>query len=250
MEVIVARSTESAVKLASTIMADAIRAKPNLVLGLASGRTMEAVYVELARMHRQEYLDFSLVRTFNLDEYIGLGPDHRNSYRYYMNYNLFNNVNIDKRNTHLPNGLAEDTELESAMYDQAIKEAGGIDIQLLGIGRDGHIGFNEPLSSLASRTRAKCLTPETIEQNSPLFEHPEDMPRRAFTMGIKSIMQARNILLIVNGEAKADILCRALTGPVTPDVPASVLQLHPSVTVVGDAAALSKLVEAGVKVLD
>ena len=241
MEVIVARSTESAVKLASTIMADAIRAKPNLVLGLASGRTMEAVYVELARMHRQEYLDFSLVRTFNLDEYIGLGPDHRNSYRYYMNYNLFNNVNIDKRNTHLPNGLAEDTELESVQYDQAIREAGGIDIQLLGIGRDGHIGFNEPLSSLASRTRAKCLTPQTIEQNSPLFEHPEDMPRRAFTMGVGTILEARNILMLVTGESKADVVAQAVEGPVTSMITASALQLHPHVIVVADEAAAAKL---------
>jgi len=241
MEVIVSRSTESAVKLAATILADGIRAKPNLVLGLATGRTMEAVYVELARMHRQEYLDFSLVPTFNLDEYIGLGPDNRNSYRYYMNYNLFNNVNIDKRNTHLPNGLAEDVEAEGERYDQAIRESGGVDIQLLGLGRDGHIGFNEPLSSLASRTRAKSLTPETIEQNSPLFEHPEDMPRRAFTMGVGTILEARNILMLVTGKEKADILAQAVEGPITSMITASALQMHPHVVVVTDEEAGAKL---------
>ena len=202
MEVIIARSTECAVKLASTIMADAIRAKPNLVLGLASGRTMEAVYVELARMHRQEYLDFSLVRTFNLDEYIGLGPDHRNSYRYYMNYNLFNNVNIDKRNTHLPDGLAEDTDLESAQYDQAIRDAGGIDIQLLGIGRDGHIGFNEPNTSFRKGTHIIELKESTRIANSRFFSSLEEVPKSAITVGIHTSMNAKRIILIANGKEK------------------------------------------------
>lgn len=192
-------------------------------------------------MHRQEYLDFSLARTFNLDEYIGLGPDNCNSHRYYMNYHLFNNVNIDKRNTFFPDGLAVDQEAEGLRYDMAIKETGGIDVQLLGLGRDGHIGFNEPLSSLASRTRPKALTPETIEQNSSLFEHPEDMPRRAYTMGVGTILEARNILMLVTGQAKAEILAKAVEGPVTSMITASALQLHPRAVVVTDEEAASAL---------
>ena len=234
MEVIIRPTTESAVKLTATIIADALRAKPNAVLGLATGRTMETVYGELGRMHRQEYLDFSLARSFNLDEYIGLGPDNKNSYRYYMNYHLFNNI-------HLPNGLAEDVEGEGDRYEQAIREAGGIDIQLLGIGRDGHIGFNEPLSSLASRTRAKSLTPETYEQNSPLFDRPEDMPKRAFTMGVGTILDARNILMLVTGQEKAQILAAAVEGPVTSMISATALQLHPHAVVIVDEEAGAQL---------
>lgn len=241
MEVIIRPTTASAVKLTATILANALRAKPNAVLGLATGRTMEAVYAELAQMYRNEYLDFSLARTFNLDEYIGLGPENKNSYRYYMNYQLFNNINIDKRNTHLPNGLADDIETEGERYEQAIREAGGIDIQLLGIGRDGHIGFNEPLSSLASRTRAKSLTPETYAQNSPLFERPEDMPKRALTMGVGTILDSRNILMLVTGREKAEILAAAVEGPVTSMISASALQLHPHAVVVVDEEAGSAL---------
>jgi glucosamine-6-phosphate deaminase len=241
MEVIIRPTTASAVKLTATILANALRAKPNAVLGLATGRTMEAVYAELAQMYRNEYLDFSLARTFNLDEYIGLGPENKNSYRYYMNYQLFNNINIDKRNTHLPNGLAEDIETEGERYEQAIREAGGIDIQLLGIGRDGHIGFNEPLSSLASRTRAKSLTPETYAQNSPLFERPEDMPKRALTMGVGTILDSRNVLMLVTGREKAEILAAAVEGPVTSMISASALQLHPHAVVVVDEEAGSLL---------
>ncbi len=237
MEVVIRPTTESAVKLTATLIADALRAKPNICLGLATGRTMEAVYAELARMHRQEYLDFSLARSFNLDEYIGLGPDNKNSYRYYMNYHLFNNINIDKRNTCLPNGLTDDIEHEGERYEQAIRDAGGIDIQLLGIGRDGHIGFNEPLSSLASRTRAKALTPETFAQNSPLFDRPEDMPKRAFTMGVGTILDARNIIMLVTGSEKAKILAAAVEGPVTSMISATALQLHPRAVVVADEEA-------------
>ncbi|MBO5762445.1 MAG: glucosamine-6-phosphate deaminase [Lentisphaeria bacterium] len=241
MEVVIRPTTESAVKLTAAILADAVRAKPNLVLGLATGRTMEAVYAELAEMYRQEYLDFSLARSFNLDEYIGLGPDNKNSYRYYMNYHLFNNINIDKRNTCLPNGLTDDVEGEGERYEELIKAAGGIDIQLLGIGRDGHIGFNEPLSSLASRTRAKSLTPETFEQNSPLFDRPEDMPKRAFTMGVGTILDSRNLLLLATGEEKADIIAAAIEGPVSSMITASALQLHPHAVVILDEAAAAKL---------
>ncbi len=241
MEVIIRPTTESAVRLTAVLIADALRAKPNMVLGLATGRTMESVYAELARMYRQESLDFSLARSFNLDEYIGLGPDNKNSYRYYMNYHLFNNINIDKRNTNLPNGMSEDVENEGERYEAAIRDAGGIDLQLLGIGRDGHIGFNEPLSSLASRTRAKALTPETFAQNSPLFDRPEDMPKRALTMGVGTILDARNVLMLVTGAEKAEILAAAVEGPVTSMISATALQLHPHAVVVVDEEAAAYL---------
>jgi glucosamine-6-phosphate deaminase len=241
MEIVIRPTTASAVKLTAALLADALRAKPSITLGLATGRTMETVYSELARMYRQESLDFSLARTFNLDEYIGLGPEHKNSYRHYMNYHLFNNINIDKRNTFLPNGLAEDVEAEGRRYEEEIEAAGGIDIQLLGLGSDGHIGFNEPLSSLASRTRPKSLTPETIAQNSPLFDRPEDMPKRAFTMGVGTILDADNIIMLVTGKAKAEILARSVEGPITSMITASALQLHPSTVVIVDEDAASQL---------
>ncbi|MGE4301738.1 MAG: glucosamine-6-phosphate deaminase [Victivallaceae bacterium] len=241
MEVIIRPTTESAVKFTAKIMADALRANPEMVLGLATGRTMEAVYKELARMYREEGLDFSRCSSFNLDEYIGLAGDDKNSYRYYMNHHLFNNVNIDKARTNLPDGLAKDPVAEGERYEAAIKAAGGVDIQLLGIGRDGHIGFNEPLSSLNSRTRAKALTPETYHQNGPLFDKPEDMPMRAFTMGVGTIMDARRVLLLVTGDEKKEILKKAVEGPVTSMISATALQFHNRAVVVCDADAAALL---------
>lgn len=241
MEVIIRPNAESAVKLTAKLIADSLRAKPDTTIGLATGRTMEALYAELSRMNKEENLDFSLAKTFNLDEYIGLPAENVNSYRYYMNFHLFNNINIDKRNTHLPNGMADDDKAEAARYEEEIKHAGGIDIQLLGIGRDGHIGFNEPLSSLGSRTRAKALTPETYAQNSPLFENPEDMPKRAFTMGVGTIMDARRVFMLVTGAEKADIFAKAIEGPVTSMISATALQLHPNTVVVCDEAAAKNL---------
>lgn len=241
MEVIIRPDIESAVNLTARLIADSMRAKPDITLGLATGRTMEALYAELSRMHREEGLDFSLVKTFNLDEYIGLPAENVNSYRYYMNRHLFDNINIDKRNTHLPDGMAGDDKVESARYEGAIRHAGGIDIQLLGIGRDGHIGFNEPLSSLASRTRAKALTPETYAQNSPLFDNPADMPKRAFTMGVGTIMDARRVFLLVTGKEKAEIFAKAVEGPVTAMISATALQYHPNAVVICDEAAAELL---------
>lgn len=243
MEVIIQKTTEQAVELTAKIIAENIGIKPDFVLGLATGRTMEAVYAELSRMHREDNLDFSLCKTFNLDEYIGLPPEDKNSYRYYMNYHLFNRINIDKRNTHLPNGMAEDEIAEGKHYEDLIKRAGGIDLQLLGIGSDGHIGFNEPISALFSRTRAKSLTPATYAQNSPLFDNPEDMPKRAFTMGVGTIMEARRILMLVTGASKAEILAKAIEGPLTSMVTASAIQLHASCTVIVDEAAAADLKE-------
>src|SRR5690606_12524918 len=183
MEVIIRETAEQASALVAEIVARSIRARPSLVLGLATGRTMEHLYDELVRMHEAGEVDFSLVKTFNLDEYIGLPPEDKNSYLSYMNRQLFNRVNIDPRNTFLPNGMAENIEEECEQYERNIVESGGIDLQILGIGRSGHIGVNDPLSAMRSRTRAKALSPQTIEQNAPFFGGPENMPKRAITMG-------------------------------------------------------------------
>ena len=196
MEVIIRPTTEDAVELTAKIMADALAAKPDMTFGLATGRTMEALYAKLAQMHKEDGLDFSLAKSFNLDEYAGMAPEDVNSYRYYMNHHLFNNINIDIRNTHLPVGNAPDLAAECQKYEDDIVACGGLDLQLLGIGRSGHIGFNEPLSPFRSRTRAVGLTPTTYEQNSPLFENPEDMPKRALTMGVGTVLDAKRIVKI------------------------------------------------------
>ncbi len=241
MEVIIRPTKFDAAMLAARLLAKEIQEKPSAVLGLATGRTMECVYPKLVDFHRNEGLDFSLVRTFNLDEYIGLPPEDKNSYRHYMNHQLFDHVNIDLRNTFLPDGMAEDVDQACAQYEKKIREVGGIDIQLLGIGRSGHIGFNESLSALKSRTRAKALTPVTIEENSTLFDKPEDMPRRAITMGVGTILEAESIILLVTGNTKADILAKAVEGPITSMVSASAIQLHEHCHVICCAEAAKNL---------
>jgi glucosamine-6-phosphate deaminase len=242
MEVIIQPNEDAAARLVARIIARELHARPQLVLGLATGRTMEKVYDELARQHREEKLDFSLCRTFNLDEYIGLAPADPHSYRHYMNRHLFDRVNIDPRNTHLPNGTADDLRAECARYEAEIRDCGGIDLQLLGIGRSGHIGFNEPLSALRSRTREKALTPATIEQNAIYFGNdPAQVPRRALTMGVGTILDAQRIVMLVTGAEKADILAKAVEGPITAMVTGSVLQLHPYCTVVVDEPAAANL---------
>jgi glucosamine-6-phosphate deaminase len=243
MEIIIRENEAMATDLTARVIADSIRRKPKLVLGLATGRTMENLYARLVEEHTENGLDFSLCETFNLDEYVGLPPENPNSYRYYMNKHLFSKINIDIRNTHLPDGMAEDLVEAAERYEQLIIDAGGIDLQLLGIGRSGHIGFNEPLSALQSRTREKALTPVTIAQNSPLFDPPESMPKQAMTMGVGTILDAKRIIMLVTGEEKADILAKAVEGPVTSMISASALQLHPKCTVIVDEAAASKLVE-------
>src|SRR2546421_12244846 len=182
MEVIIQPNKEAAAALVARIIAHDLRANPHLVLGLATGVTMERVYRQLVSIQREQHLEFSLCCTFNLDEYVGLLPSDPNSYRHYMDEHLFRRVNIDPRNTHLPNGMAADLEAECQHYEGMIRRFGGIDLQLVGIGKAGHIGFNEPLSALRSRTRIKALTPTTIEQNAPLFGGPDNVPRRAITM--------------------------------------------------------------------
>ena len=241
MEVIIRPTAEAAADLVARLIARDLRANPHLVLGLATGRTMEAVYTRLVRLHRDHGLDFSLCSTFNLDEYVGLCASDRHSYRHYMNHLLFQQVNIDPRNTHLPDGAAADLEVECRNYEQRIRKFNGIDLQLLGIGRAGHIGFNEPLSALQSRTRVKALSPATLEQNAPLFRHPGDMPRRAITMGVGTILESRRCLLLATGEPKAHIIARAVEGPITAMISATALQLHRHCTVVVDEAAASRL---------
>ena len=241
MEVIIRADAEKAAWLVARIIAKELRANPHLVLGLATGRTMESVYRLLVQMRRKESLDFSLCRTFNLDEYVGLAEDDPHSYRHYMREHLFQHVNIDARNTYLPDGMAADLDAESARYEQLIAHAGGIDLQLLGIGRAGHLGFNEPLSALRSRTRVKALSPTTLEQNAPFFADAPEMPRRAITMGVGTILECRRCLLLATGAEKADIIAKAVEGPITSMISATALQLHPRCTVVVDESAAGRL---------
>lgn len=245
MEVIIRPTDNDAAQLTADLIGHALEARPDLVLGLATGRTMEGLYARLVRKHAEDGLDFSKATTFNLDEYIGLPPEDPNSYRSYMNHHLFDKINIDLENTHLPNGVAPDLDQECLDYEAKIAASGGIGVQLLGIGSTGHIGFNEPLSALRSRTRCKALTPGTIAQNSPLFDNPEDMPKRAMTMGVGTILDSERCIMLVTGEAKADIVAKAVEGPITSMISATALQLHPRCTVIVDEAAASKLENRG-----
>lgn len=241
METIIRPDKESACLLTARLIAAALRAKPALTLGLATGRTMERVYELLAGIHRAEQLDFSHCTTFNLDEYVGLSGNDETSYRFYMNKHLFSKININPAKTHLPDGKAADLEAECARYEEKITAAGGIDLQLLGIGQDGHIGFNEPLSALRSRTRVKSLTPSTIAQNFTPFGSPAAMPRRAITMGVGTILESRRCILLATGENKSGIIAKAIEGPITSMISASALQLHPHCTVILDEPAAMKL---------
>ncbi len=241
MEVIIKENDEEMSKEAAQIIRDAIHLKPNLVLGLATGSTPIGTYEELIRMHKAGELDFSKVVTFNLDEYVGLPPTHDQSYHYFMHEKLFNHINISPANVHVPSGVARDFGSYCQWYEDEIAKAGGVDVQVLGIGSDGHIGFNEPGSSLASRTSIVTLTEETIRDNSRFFESMEDVPRFAITMGVGTIMEAGLCLLLANGEKKADPVAALVEGPITSQVTASALQMHPNATVIIDEAAASKL---------
>ena len=226
---------------AAALIAAQVAEKPDCVLGLATGSTPIGAYRELVRRHLEEGLSFARVRSVNLDEYLGLAPGHCQSYRYFMQVNLFDHVDILPENTHVPNGLADDPEAEGARYDALIAALGGIDLQLLGLGHNGHIGFNEPGPSFVLPTHPVELTQSTINANSRLFASRDEVPKRAITMGIRGIMGARRVLVAVSGADKADAVASAFAGPVTPEVPASILQLHPDVVLAGDRAALSKL---------
>ncbi len=219
-------------KLGADIIADVIKSKSKPVLGLATGSSPVGIYQNLVEMNKAGKLDFANVTSVNLDEYLGLDGTHEQSYRYFMNDNLFNHVNIDKANTYVPNGLAADIDAECAAYDKRLQDFGGSDIQLLGIGLDGHIGFNEPDDCFTAETHSVELDPSTIEANARFFESKDMVPRKAVTMGMAGIMQSKKILLIANGAAKYDILMKAMKGKITPEVPASLLQIHPDVTVI------------------
>ena len=222
---------ELSFKGAALIAAQVIQ-KPDCVLGLATGSSPVGIYKNLVKWYQDGILDFSNVTSVNLDEYVGLKGDHPQSYRYFMQDNLFNHVNICPEKTHVPNGCAEDYAKECADYDQMIADMGGTDLQLLGIGLDGHIGFNEPCDHFVGATNLVDLHPSTIEANARFFNSADEVPKQAVTMGMTSIMRAKKILLIANGAAKKDVLLRACNGPITPQLPASLLQLHPDVTVI------------------
>jgi len=234
MEVLIRDNPDAGCILGAKIIARVVREKPDAVLGLATGRTPLRLYQELIRLHREEDLDFSKVTTFNLDEYVGLPPDHVQSYRYFMDENLFRHINIDRRRTHVPNGIAADLHEECRDYERRIADAGGIDIQLLGLGRNGHIGFNEPTGSLRSRTWIKILSEQTLRDNSEVFGSLEAMPKHAITMGIGTILDARRCLLLAFGPAKVRAVEHMVEGPLSAICPGSALQLHPRATVVLD----------------
>lgn len=231
MRIIETKSYEEMSVLAASIIGAQILLKPDCVLGLATGTSPIGAYQELAASCKKGILDFSKVRTVNLDEYCGLQPENPQSYRYFMDDHLFSRINIDRANTFLPDGTAADMEEESRRYEALIDSLGGVDLQLLGIGRNGHIGFNEPTDHFPRYVHQVDLTPSTIQANSRLFDRIEDVPTKAVTMGIGTIMKARRILLIA-GEEKKEIIQESMYGKVTPQVPASVLQLHPDVTVI------------------
>ena len=226
---------------AADIIAAQVILKPDCVLGLATGSSPVGTYQALIRKYEAGALDFSRVHTVNLDEYEGLAPDHEQSYARFMRENLFDHVNIPLESTNVPSGLSTDAgAAECARYDALIAAFGGIDLQLLGLGPNGHIGFNEPADHFPTGTHRVALTESTIQANKRFFEREEDVPRFAYTMGVRDIMQARRVLMVVNGEAKAETVKKAFFGPVTPLVPASILQLHPDFTLVADEAALSR----------
>ncbi len=227
-------------KAANIISAQVIM-KPDCVLGLATGSTPIGLYQQLVAWYEKGALDFSEVRTVNLDEYKGLSRENDQSYYYFMHHNLFDHVNLPAENSHLPNGMEPDSDKECRRYSELIRSMGGVDLQLLGIGHNGHIGFNEPGDAFDNDVHCVNLTQSTIEANKRFFASADDVPKQAYTMGIKTIMQAKKILIVASGEDKADIVRDAFFGPITPKVPASVLQLHNDVTLVADEAALSKI---------
>lgn len=241
MKIYVSDDYKGMSRKAANIVSAQVILNPACVLGLATGSTPIGMYKQLIDWYNKGDLDFSQVKSVNLDEYVGLAPTHDQSYRYFMQHNLFDHVNIDPANTNVPNGLASDPEAECQRYNEVIRSMGGIDIQVLGMGHNGHIGFNEPGQAFELETHVVDLTERTIEANARFFASKDEVPKRAITMGIKSIMQARQILVVVSGEDKAEIVKKAFFGPVVPQVPASILQMHPNVVLCGDKAALSQI---------
>lgn len=232
MKVITANNYTDLSRKAANIISAQVILKPNSILGLATGSTPIGTYKQLIDWYKKGDVDFSLVTSVNLDEYCGLSVDNDQSYRHFMNTNLFDHINIHKDKTFVPNGLATNLEDECVRYDNLIDDLGGIDMQLLGIGHNGHIGFNEPNISFEKTTHIVDLDQSTITANARFFKTIDEVPKQAITMGIKSIMHARHVVLVANGPDKEDIVKKALYGPITPDVPASILQLHPNLTVI------------------
>lgn len=241
MEVIIQPDAQSASVVAARLISHLLRDKPNAVLGLATGNTPILLYNELVRKFREGHVDFSRVTTFNLDEYVGLPPDHPASYHSFMHKHFFNHVNVPRNRIHLPDGMAQDIPTFCQQYEDAIRAAGGIDLQILGIGTEGHIGFNEPTSSLASRTRIKTLTPRTRRDNAYLFGSEDRVPKHVLTMGLGAIMEARQCVLLAFGKSKAHAIARTIEGPVTSMMPASILQMHPVAKAFLDESAASQL---------
>jgi glucosamine-6-phosphate deaminase len=241
VEVIIKETYEEMSRAAAQDVARLLNTKPNAVLGMATGSTPLGLYQELVRMHRDEGLDFSQVTTFNLDEYVGVLPSHPQSYHYFMHENFFKHVNVPKQNIYIPSGNTSNYPAFCAWYEQRIQECGGIDLQILGIGSDGHVAFNEPGSSLTSRTRLKTLAKQTIEDNARFFDKPQDVPIYAITIGVGTILEARQLLLCANGKNKAWAVAAAIEGPVTGMVTASALQMHPHAKVFLDNAAAGEL---------
>lgn len=237
MNVIIAGNYNDMSRKAADVIAAQLQAQPACTLGLATGTTPIGLYDCLVKDYQAGKLSFAQAQSFNLDEYRGLAPEHPQSYRYFMQQNLFDHVDIAAECTHVPNGANPNAQEACAAYEQAIQDAGGIDLQLLGLGHNGHIGFNEPCDNFPVATHVVDLTESTINANSRLFNSAEEVPRQAYTMGIGTIMKARSILVVASGAGKAQIVRDAFTGPVTPQVPASVLQLHPNVTLVVDSQA-------------
>lgn len=241
MEVIIQPDSAAVAQLAARAFQQLLTQKPAGILGLATGSTPLALYRELVALSQSGQIDFRQATTFNLDEYVGLGPEHPQSYAHFMRENLFRHLAAPPAATHIPNGLAADFAREGQAYEEAIRQAGGIDLQLLGLGANGHIGFNEPSSSLASRTRIKTLTPRTIQDNARFFTTAAEVPRHVVTMGIGTIMEARHSLVLALGEAKAQAVAAMAEGPITANCPASVLQMHPHCTLLIDEPAAGAL---------
>ena len=228
-------------KEGTRIVAELVRKKPDCVLGFATGNSPLGIYQELIRMHREDGLDFSKVTTFNLDEYVGLPPEHEQSYHYFMWENLFKHINVGQRHVNIPHGMADDIEGHCVWYEEQIEKAGGIDLQILGIGENGHIAFNEPGSSLGSRTRIKTLTEKTRQDNARLFDSMDQVPKYAITMGVGTIMDARKLLMLASGKGKADAIKNTTEGPISAMVPATIVQMHQHATLLIDEAAASSL---------
>lgn len=241
MNILKAIDYNHASRLAANLIAAQVIVKPDCVLGLATGSTPIGTYEQLIKYYEKGDLDFTNVTSINLDEYVGLSPEDDQSYRYFMNHHLFNHINISKEKTFVPNGLELDPIKACNDYNNIIHSSNGVDLQLLGLGLNGHIGFNEPSDSFKTETHCVSLTQSTIDANARFFDTIDMVPQMAYTMGIKSIMQAKRIVVLVSGNNKADIVKQAFFGPVTPLVPASILQFHKDVILIGDREALSKI---------